>query len=358
MENTDSYLSIRNLNKSFGKFLALDDVSIDINPGEFVCFLGPSGCGKTTLLRCIAGLEVQSSGMIIQNSEIISGLPTSQRDFGIVFQSYALFPNLSCFQNISYGLENLGWDKKDVTKRVEELLSLIGLSDHAGKYPSQLSGGEQQRIALARAIATSPNLLLLDEPLSALDAKVRVHLRQELKNFHRRLGLTTIMVTHDQEEALSIADRIFVMESGKIIQFGTPKDIYANSRNPFVANFIGMTNFIEGEALNKDVIQIDSKNIDVGGHNYTTGTKVLVAARPECIQLAEKNSKNKFDGTVVDVEFLGSFLRIYLETSIMPNQRLIVDKPTIDNFDKSIVVGDVVGFTMSPTHLNIYECDI
>jgi iron(III) transport system ATP-binding protein len=357
MEDASSYLSTKNLSKFFGEFLALDNVSIDINAGEFVCFLGPSGCGKTTLLRCIAGLEVQSSGTIIQNSEIISGLPTSQRDFGIVFQSYALFPNLSCFQNISYGLENLGWDKKDVTKRVEELLSLVGLSDHTGKYPSQLSGGEQQRIALARAIATSPNLLLLDEPLSALDAKVRVHLRQELKNFHRRLGLTTVMVTHDQEEALAIADRIFVMDSGKIMQFGTPEDIYANSRNPFVANFIGMTNFIEGKVLNKNVIEIDNKQLDFIGHGFSKGTKVLVAARPECIQLSEKSGKNIFDGTVVDVEFLGSFLRIYLQTSIMPNQRLIVDKPMIGDFDKSTSIGDVLGFTMSPTYLNVYECD-
>jgi iron(III) transport system ATP-binding protein len=357
MEKAVSYLSIKNLSKSFGKFLALDDVSIDISAGEFVCFLGPSGCGKTTLLRCIAGLEVQSFGTIIQNSKIISGLPTSQRDFGIVFQSYALFPNLSCFQNISYGLENLGWDKKDITKRVEELLSLVGLSDHSAKYPSQLSGGEQQRIALARAIAASPNLLLLDEPLSALDAKVRVHLRQELKSFHRRLGLTTIMVTHDQEEALSIADRIFVMDRGKIMQFGTPEDIYANSSNPFVANFIGMTNFIEGKVLDKKVIKIDDKQIDFVGHGFVKGTKVLVAARPECIQLSGKNTKNTFDGKVADVEFLGSFLRIYLETSIMPNQRLIVDKPMVGDFDKSISVGDVVGFTMLPTHLNVYECD-
>jgi iron(III) transport system ATP-binding protein len=268
MENVNSYLSIRNLNKFFGKFLALDDVSIDISSGEFVCFLGPSGCGKTTLLRCIAGLEMQSSGTIIQNSEIISDLPTSQRDFGIVFQSYALFPNLSCFHNIAYGLENLGWEKQDVTKRVDELLSLVGLSDHSAKYPSQLSGGEQQRIALARAIATSPNLLLLDEPLSALDAKVRVHLRQELKNFHRRLGLTTVMVTHDQEEALSIADRIFVMDSGKIMQSGTPEDIYANSSNPFVANFIGMTNFIEGQVLDEDSIKVDNKQIAINSHRY------------------------------------------------------------------------------------------
>tara|TARA_B100000963_G_scaffold317047_1_gene297224 strand:+ start:375 stop:1451 length:1077 start_codon:yes stop_codon:yes gene_type:complete len=357
MENTVSYLSIENLCKSFGKFLALDDVCIDINAGEFVCFLGPSGCGKTTLLRCIAGLEVQTSGTIIQNSEIISDLPTSQRDFGIVFQSYALFPNLSCFHNIAYGLENLGWEKQDVTKRVNELLSLVGLSDHSAKFPSQLSGGEQQRIALARAIATSPNLLLLDEPLSALDAKVRVHLRQELKNFHRRLGLTTVMVTHDQEEALSIADRIFVMDGGRIMQSGTPEEIYANSSNPFVANFIGMTNFIEGKVHNRDAITVQNQQIRVPGHNYTKGTKVIIAARPECIQLSKRNASGSFDGTVVDVEFLGSFLRIYLETSIMPNQRLIADKPMIDNFSKSVAIGENLNFTLSPNHLNVYEYD-
>ena len=357
MENTVSYLSIENLSKSFGKFLALDDVCIDINAGEFVCFLGPSGCGKTTLLRCIAGLEVQTSGTIIQNSEIISDLPTSQRDFGIVFQSYALFPNLSCFHNIAYGLENLGWEKQDVTKRVDELLSLVGLLDHSAKFPSQLSGGEQQRIALARAIATSPNLLLLDEPLSALDAKVRVHLRQELKNFHRRLGLTTVMVTHDQEEALSIADRIFVMDGGRIMQSGTPEEIYANSSNPFVANFIGMTNFIEGNVHNRDAITVQNQQIRVPGHNYTKGTKVIIAARPECIQLSKKNTSGSFDGTVVDVEFLGSFLRIYVETSIMPNQRLIADKPMIDNFSKSVAIGENLNFTFSPNHLNVYEYD-
>ena len=357
MENTVSYLSIENLSKSFGKFLALDDVCIDINAGEFVCFLGPSGCGKTTLLRCIAGLEVQTSGTIIQNSEIISDLPTSQRDFGIVFQSYALFPNLSCFHNIAYGLENLGWEKQDVTKRVDELLSLVGLLDHSAKFPSQLSGGEQQRIALARAIATSPNLLLLDEPLSALDAKVRVHLRQELKNFHRRLGLTTVMVTHDQEEALSIADRIFVMDGGRIMQSGTPEEIYANSSNPFVANFIGMTNFIEGKVHNRDAITVQNQQIRVPGHNYTKGTKVIIAARPECIQLSKKNTSGSFDGTVVDVEFLGSFLRIYLDTSIMPNQRLIADKPMIDNFSKSVAIGENLNFTLSPNHLNVYEYD-
>ena len=353
-------LNYKNYNTSVEVIKGID---LKINSGEKVAVVGKSGSGKTSLIMLMAGLEQPTSGEIIFDQQPISTFNEDEladirkKKIGIVFQSYALFPNLSCFQNIAYGLENLGWDKKDITKRVEELLLLVGLSDHSAKYPSQLSGGEQQRIALARAIAASPNLLLLDEPLSALDAKVRVHLRQELKSFHRRLGLTTIMVTHDQEEALSIADRIFVMDRGKIMQCGTPEDIYANSSNPFVANFIGMTNFIEGKVLNEKVIKIDDKQIDFIGHGFAKGTKVLVAARPECIQLSKKITKNIFNGKVADVEFLGSFLRIYLETSIMPNQRLIVDKPMVGDFDKSISVGDVVGFKMLPTHLNVYECD-
>ena len=355
MSTHSQYLIIEGLNKYFGSFQALENISIEISEGEFVCFLGPSGCGKTTLLRCIAGLEVQSSGSITQNKELISNLPTSQRDFGIVFQSYALFPNLSCFENIAYGLQNLGWNKQDVTKRVEELLSLIGLSEHTAKYPNQLSGGEQQRIALARAIATSPNLLLLDEPLSALDAKVRVHLRQELKNFHRRLGLTTIMVTHDQEEALSIADRIFVMDGGKIMQSGPPEDIYSNPKNPFVANFIGMTNFIEGKVSSADQININGKNIKIDSHGFSKGENVRLAARPECIQFSTKKNKNTFDGKVIDIEFLGSFLRIYLETSITPNQLMIADKPMQGDSNMPITVGDSVHFTMSSNFLNVYK---
>ena len=357
MNIQSQYLIIEHLNKNFGAFQALANISIEINEGEFVCFLGPSGCGKTTLLRCIAGLEVQSSGSIIQNRELISDLPTSQRDFGIVFQSYALFPNLSCFENIAYGLQNLRWKRKDINQRVEELLSLIGLSEHTAKYPSQLSGGEQQRIALARAIATSPNLLLLDEPLSALDAKVRVHLRQELKNFHRRLGLTTIMVTHDQEEALSIADRIFVMDGGRIMQSGTPEEIYLNPKNPFVANFIGMTNFIDGKVSSSDSIKISEKHMIIDGHGFQKGEKVRLAARPECVQFTTKKNKKTFQGKVKDIEFLGSFLRIYLETPIIPNRLMIADKPMLGNADTSFEIGDSVNFTMSSDFLNVYKCD-
>ncbi|MGI9479454.1 MAG: ATP-binding cassette domain-containing protein, partial [Hyphomicrobiaceae bacterium] len=210
------YLSIARVSKYFGDFRALSDVTFDISEGEFVCFLGPSGCGKTTLLRCIAGLETQTEGTIHMAGVDISWLPPSQRDFGIVFQSYALFPNLTVTDNVGFGLVNAGSKPADIAGRVGELLDLVGLTRHAAKYPVQLSGGEQQRVALARALATSPGLLLLDEPLSALDAKVRAHLRREIRDIQDRLGVTTIMVTHDQEEAQTMADRIFVMNAGRI----------------------------------------------------------------------------------------------------------------------------------------------
>ena len=207
------YLVIDRVSKNFGRFQALKDISLAIDKGEFVCFLGPSGCGKTTLLRAIAGLDVQSSGRIMQGGRDISALPPSERDFGIVFQSYALFPNLSIERNIGYGLGNMRMPRAEIAKRVGELLQLVGLTDQGRKYPAQLSGGQQQRVALARALAMSPGLLLLDEPLSALDARVRLRLRQEIKSLHRRLAITTVMVTHDQEEALTMADQIVVWTS-------------------------------------------------------------------------------------------------------------------------------------------------
>ena len=222
-----AYLEIENVWKSFGDFVALRDVSLSILEGEFVCFLGPSGCGKTTLLRAVAGLDLQTRGSIRQGGRDISTLPPSQRDYGIVFQSYALFPNLTIEKNIAFGLENTGRSKAEVAGRVAELLDLVGLPVQAKKYPAQLSGGQQQRIALARAMAISPGLLLLDEPLSALDAKVRVHLRHEIKDLQRKLGVTTIMVTHDQEEALTMADRIVVMNHGVIEQVPRRADALA-----------------------------------------------------------------------------------------------------------------------------------
>ena len=238
----DTFLNLRHIRKEFGGFTALQDINLDIRKGEFVCFLGPSGCGKTTLLRIIAGLEVQTSGEVHQGGRDISRLPPALRDYGIVFQSYALFPNLSVADNVAYGLVNRKTPKAEAARRVSELVKLVGLPGSEAKYPSQLSGGQQQRIALARALATSPGLLLLDEPLSALDALERVRLRQEIRALQQKLGVTTIMVTHDQEEALSVADRIVVMNHGLIEQVGTPMEIYREPASPFVADFVGKVN--------------------------------------------------------------------------------------------------------------------
>ncbi|MDC0057451.1 putative 2-aminoethylphosphonate ABC transporter ATP-binding protein [Alphaproteobacteria bacterium] len=324
----ESYLVTKNLSKSFGTFKAIQNISINIQEGEFVCFLGPSGCGKTTLLRCIAGLEIQSAGSVIQKKIDISTLPPSSRDFGIVFQSYALFPNLSVFSNIAYGLANNKWSKHDINKRVEELLNLVSLTDHAKKYPSQLSGGEQQRVALARALATSPGLLLLDEPLSALDAKVRIFLRKQIKNLQRKLGVTTIMVTHDQEEAQTMADRIFVMKDGEIIQVGTPTEIYKNANSPFIADFIGVMNFIPATIVKHNKAQCIGVNIDCDTQDFQDNQSIQLAIRPEDIQLnAEKTHNNVLETTIKEIEFLGSYQRIYLEASSVTEGLIMVDVP-------------------------------
>ena len=225
-------LEIKGIHKNFENFSALRDIDLTVRQGEMLCFLGPSGCGKTTLLRIIAGLETQTSGSIVQSGRDISWLPASERDYGIVFQSYALFPNLTIAENVAYGLVNGRMRKAEIQARVAELLAMAGLPTAGGKYPSQLSGGQQQRVALARALATNPGLLLLDEPLSALDATVRVRLRAEIRRLQKQVGITTIMVTHDQEEALSMSDRIVVMNHGVIEQVGTPMEIYERPASP------------------------------------------------------------------------------------------------------------------------------
>src|SRR5215207_6216181 len=262
---TSSLLEVRNLSKRFGDFIALGDISLDIAEGEFVCFLGPSGCGKTTLLRAIAGLDPQSSGTIHQKGRDISALPPAKRDFGIVFQSYALFPNLTVTDNVGYGLVSRREGKAAIGRGVNELLTLVGLPDAGPKYPAQLSGGQQQRVALARALATSPGLLLLDEPLSALDAKVRVRLRDEIRALQQRLGVTTIMVTHDQEEALTMADRIVVMNQGVIEQVGAPSEIYRAPATPFAADFVGHMTFLDAVATGPSTVRVGALELAVAG---------------------------------------------------------------------------------------------
>lgn len=329
------YLSIENLWKAFGDFIALRDIDLSINEGEFVCFLGPSGCGKTTLLRAIAGLDLQSRGCVRQGGEDVSNLPPFERDFGIVFQSYALFPNLTIEKNIAFGLENAGHSKSKITARVAELLELVGLPEQGKKYPAQLSGGQQQRIALARAIATNPGLLLLDEPLSALDAKVRVHLRHEIKELQRKLGVTTVMVTHDQEEALAMADRIVVMKHGKIEQVGTPTEIYCSPATLFVADFIGEMNQISAKAKAADTLVIGGVEMKSLPHEFAPDADILAAIRPEDViphgnsvsdeNVGNDSSSNSLEVMVTEMEFLGSFWRCRLHHACFDRSELIAD---------------------------------
>ena len=309
------YLSIDRLRKQFGSFAALKDVSLEVFAGEFVWFLGPSGCGKTTLLRAIAGLDVQTSGRIVQGGRDISNLPASQRDFGIVFQSYALFPNLSVAANVGYGLVSRKLPKVEIATRVDELLRLVGLPDSGLKYPAQLSGGQQQRVALARALALSPGLLLLDEPLSALDARVRSYLRTEIRRLHQRLGVTTIMVTHDQEEALTMADRIVVMNEGVIEQIGTPLEVYRQPASAFVADFVGTTNFLPAVVLDAGTVRLGTMDLACAlDLSPGPGHPVTLAIRPEdvVVRNVAPGTPNSAEVRVTDIEFLGSFCRVGL----------------------------------------------
>ena len=312
-----AYLDIVAVGKIFGSFTALKDVSLSIHEGEFVSFVGPSGCGKTTLLRAIAGLDPATTGVITQAGREITGLPPAERNFGIVFQSYALFPNLTVAENIGYGLRGPAWPKPRRRARVDELVRLVGLAEHAHKYPAQLSGGQQQRVALARALAPEPGLLLLDEPLSALDAIVRLHLRQEIRALQRRLGVTTNMVTHDQEEAMGVSDRMVVMSRGRVEQVGTPEEIYRRPASAFVAGFVGRSAAFDA------VVEATPGSIRAAGHllpaeaarGLLYGTELRVFVRPEDVRLGAAASQmpGALAMEVTHLEFLGATCRLTLE---------------------------------------------
>ena len=306
-----SFLTIEHLEKSFGANRVVKDFNLGIEKGEFVSLLGPSGCGKTTVLRMVAGFETPSTGRIAIGGKDVVDLRPNQRNIGMVFQSYALFPNLTVADNIGFGLKVAGKPRAERTARVQEMLKLIGLPELGDRYPFQLSGGQQQRVALARALAPSPHVLLLDEPLSALDAKVRVSLRNEIRAIQKKLGITTIFVTHDQEEALSMSDRIVVMHGGIAEQVGTPFEVYNRPATKFVANFVGMLN-----TLSAEVIDAATGRVRIGGTEATLRRplpegKVMLAARPEMISLGLQPGRDTvLDGTITSVDFLGSVIRL------------------------------------------------
>jgi iron(III) transport system ATP-binding protein len=355
------FLRVRNLTKNFGKFRALDRINLDVMKGEFVCFLGPSGCGKTTLLRAIAGLDLQSSGEVFINGRDVSHASPASRDFGIVFQSYALFPNLTIHDNVSYGLVNQKQSRQQISDRVAELLHLVGLTDQASKYPVQLSGGQQQRVALARALATSPGLLLLDEPLSALDARVRLRLREEIRGLQRRLGVTTIMVTHDQEEALSMADRIVVMNNGIVEQVGAPQEIYGKPASAFVADFIGRLTMLSGEMVGPNRVKIGSVTFDCfDAENLAQGTRVDVALRPEAVQMqvVRKAHKNRFDAKVLDVEFLGAYSRAKLSLGDDHTLIFLADFSANVMRDSEVHRGQLVSVVLPSQALRVFPAQV
>jgi len=359
MNQQTDYLTLGDISKSFGNFTALRDINLSIREGEFICFLGPSGCGKTTLLRIIAGLETQDCGRIVQRGRDISWQPPIKRDFGIVFQSYALFPNLTIAENISYGLVNRNRTKKEISARLRELLTLVGLPTSDAKYPGQLSGGQQQRIALARALATSPGLLLLDEPLSALDALERVRLRGEIRQLQQRLGVTTIMVTHDQEEALTMADRIVVMNQGAIEQIGTPQQVYLQPKTPFVASFIGKVNVLRGTALGGDRFRLGRLEFACSSvtQDLPAGHPVDIYLRPEDFVPCDMDhgGKRATLGEVRKIEFLGAYayLQVALEGLDAELVTMSVSLNALKDFD--LRAGSHARFNLVPGRACIFD---
>lgn len=309
------FLRVQNLTKTFGSNTVVKGVSFAFAKGEFISLLGPSGCGKTTILRMIAGFENPTSGAITVDGEDITHLKPNQRQLGMVFQAYALFPNLNVGDNIGFGLKIAGMPAEQRRARVEEMLKLIGLAGFEKRFPYELSGGQQQRVALARAIAPRPRMLLLDEPLSALDAKIRVSLREEIRAIQLDLGITTVFVTHDQEEALSISDRIVVMNAGAIEQLGAPHDIYNQPATRFVATFVGQLNSIEATVLDpaSKTVTIDGQTVVVSHlpADAVAGAATTLTLRPEVVSVGTRSDNDiTLTGTIADVTFLGSVIRL------------------------------------------------
>lgn len=311
-----SFLEINGIQKRFGQAVAVELFDLQVARGEFISFLGPSGCGKTTTLRMVAGFERPSAGQILIDDVDMTNTLPNKRKIGMVFQSYALFPNMSVADNIGFGMRVAGRPRAEISTRVGEMLDLIHMATFARRYPAQLSGGQQQRVALARALAMQPQLLLLDEPLSALDAKIRLSLRQEIRTIQRKLNITTIYVTHDQEEAMSLSDRIVVMNRGRVEQIGNPFEVYNFPKTGFVASFVGTLNVLPAQVVDPATgrVQVDGQEIGLATplSGSTPGQYVSIAVRPEIIALngAYRAGANQLHGSVEEITFLGAIVRV------------------------------------------------
>jgi putative spermidine/putrescine transport system ATP-binding protein len=325
-----AHLSLRGLRKIYGEHVAVDGVDLDVSTGAFVALLGPSGCGKTTLLRSIAGLVAPSGGDILIDGRSILSVPVYRRDLGMVFQSYALFPHMNVAENIAFGLRMRKIKRRETATRVAHALDLVRMSGLEARYPQQLSGGQQQRVALARALVTNPTVLLLDEPLAALDAKLREAMQVELRQLQRRVGITTIFVTHDQHEALAMADHVAVMRGGRVEQFATPSAIYENPETPFVAEFIGQMNRLSGELIGTEngvaKIRLADQPDTFAARstpNLSPGQSIVMMMRPEKLEFASagghgKALPNRVFAKVADMLFTGEKITFYLDTAVGP----------------------------------------
>lgn len=353
------FLSLHDVTKNFGPVTAVSNVDLGVEEGELICFLGPSGCGKTTLLRLIAGLETSDSGSILLNGGDLASISARERNFGMVFQSYSLFPNMTAKKNIAYGLECRKWDAAEMQSRIDGMLALVHLSDQSDKYPHQLSGGQQQRVALARALAPKPHVLLLDEPLSALDAKVRLALRGEVRKLQQSLGITTIMVTHDQEEALTMADRVVVMNVGVIEQVGAPDKIYGDPATSFVADFIGTMNFLHATTSTDGTVELGDTRLSCKNWRVEPSGKeaVKLAVRPEDVRVGgvSRGEPNTLAARVDWVEFLGSTYRLDLTLEDHEDQQLKMELSANLMREMKFSSGTSLVISLPAEHLWVYK---
>jgi len=343
-----AHVELQNLWRSFGPVTALQGIDLALESGEFVSLLGPSGCGKTTALRLVAGFDQPDDGRIVVDGKDITRTPPNKRDMGMVFQAYSLFPNMTAEQNVAYGLRIRRKPKNERKQQVGDLLELVGLGHAAKRYPHQLSGGMQQRVALARSLAIEPKVLLLDEPLSALDAKVRVQLREEIRRIQLEMGITTLYVTHDQEEALSISDRVAVMWSGKIEQIGSPAEMYGTPATPFVAEFIGTMNRLTATVADDGAIDYEGLRLPVeAARGLPRGERVLCLVRPETVDVAPASDgevpQGALVGEVVSKIFLGAVTRVRVEDE---SRNLVADLST--GRAAPLTVGDRVAASFAP----------